>query len=74
MLVLRIVKILLAHHVRLHRSHETCHIKGEQRRRGDSRRKSNRRCTDHRVLPYPIPVVLVVVEVNILVVVENLVA
>ena len=74
MLVLRIVQILLAHYVRLHRSHETCHIKGEQRRRGDSRRESNRRSTYYRVLPYPIPVVLVIIEVNILVVVENLVA
>ena len=73
-LILRIVQILLAHDMGLNRSRETCHIKSEEGGSGKGWRESDGGRTYHRILSYPIPVVLVVIEVNILVVIENLVA
>ena len=72
-LVLGIVQILLAYHIRLHGSCEACHIKSEEGGSGKGWRESDGGSAYYRVLPYPIPVVLVVVEVDILVIVENLV-
>ena len=73
-LVLSIVEILFAHDICLYGSREACHIKSEEGRSGKGWRESDGGSTYHRILPYPIPVVLVVVEVDILVIVEDLVA
>ena len=73
-LVLGIVQILLAYHIRLHGSCEACHIKSEEGGSGKGWRECDSSSTYHRILSYPIPVVLVVVEIDVLVVVEDLVA
>ena len=73
-LILRIVQILLAHDMGLNRSRETCHIKSEEGGSGKGWRESDGSSAYHRILSDPIPVVLVVVEIDVLVVVEDLVA
>jgi hypothetical protein len=73
-LILSIVEILFAHYICLYGSRETRHIKSEEGGSGKGWRESDSSSAHHRILPYPTPVVLVIIEVDILVVVEDLVA
>ena len=54
-LVLSIVEILLAYHIRLHGSYEACHIKSEERGSSKGWRESNGGRTYHEPQS-PIPI------------------
>ena len=74
MYILGVVQVLASGDIGLDRSVETTVIKLKERHRRHGWRESDRGVSYNAILSHPVPVVLVVIEVNILLVVEDAVA